>query len=60
MKTKELFHNIENTNDRERSKTYCPTGSAVECDFSSISCIMIIGDACKAVENDLDVNEDEG
>lgn len=61
VKTKELlFHNMENTNDRGRSKTHCPTGSAVECAFSSISCIMIIGDACKAVENDLDVNEDEG
>lgn len=61
VKTKELlFHNMENTNDRGRSKTHCPTGSAVECAFSSISCIMITGDACKAVENDLDVNEDEG
>lgn len=61
VKTKELlFHNTENTNDRKRSKTHCPTGSAVECAFSDIPCSMIIGDAWKAVENDLDVNEAEG
>lgn len=59
MKTKEvLFYNMENTNDGERRKTYHPTGSAVECAFSGISCIMITGEACKAVENDLDVNEE--
>lgn len=34
--------------------------SVVECASSDISCIMIIRGACKTVENDLDVNEDEG
>lgn len=60
MKTEEIqFHNMENTNDWGGSKTHCPTEKCLECAFSDISCIMIIRDACKTVQNDLGVNEDE-
>lgn len=34
--------------------------SVVECAFPDIPCLMILRDACNTVQNDLDVNKDEG